>query len=99
MSGGSYNYIYSRLLCECADSMYDAEMNEMIKDLAEVLHDLEWWQSSDISEKEYRKTLVEFKAKWFTGSKEERLKGYIDEQIRIVRKQLYSMIGMTEGEE
>ena len=44
MSGGSYNYIYNRLLTECAGSMYDVEMNDMIEDLCEVLHDLEWLQ-------------------------------------------------------
>ena len=37
MSGGSYGYIYSTLLNECENAMYDAEMNDMIKDLAEVL--------------------------------------------------------------
>lgn len=93
MSGGSYNYIYSKLLTECSGSMYDAEMNDMIKDLADVLHDLEWWQSDDISEKEYRATLLKFKQKWLHGDREERLKGYIDEQISIVRRQLYEMIG------
>lgn len=44
MSGGSYEYIYYRLEEECKGRMYDAEMNDMIKDLAEVLHDLEWGQ-------------------------------------------------------
>ena len=41
MSGGSYNYIYSTLEEECAGYMHDAEMNDMINDLCEVLHDLE----------------------------------------------------------
>lgn len=62
MSGGSYGYIYSRLEEECDDRMYDAEMNDMIKDLCEVLHDLEWWRSSDYSEDKYRATLAKFKA-------------------------------------
>lgn len=99
MSGGSYSYIYSTLLSECGGRMYDAEMNDMINDLAEVLHALEWWQSSDCSEKEYRKELAKFKSKWFTGNRKERLKGYIDEQIGIVRGQLYSLIGEPEESE
>ncbi len=67
MSGGSYNYIYSKLSMECEGEMHDEEMNVMIKDLCEVLHDLEWWQSGDYSEDQYRKTVSEFKKKWFNG--------------------------------
>lgn len=96
MSGGSYSYIYSTLLNECDGAMYDAEMNDMIRDLADVLHDLEWWQSSDSSEDNYRTTLAKFKAKWFKGDREKRLKGYIDSQIEIVRRELYHLIGETE---
>ena len=99
MSGGSYSYIYSHLLSECAGRMCDIEMNDMIRDLAEVLHDLEWWQSADSSEDKYRATLAKFKAKWFKGNREERLKCYIDDQIGIVRRQLYAMIGEPTGEE
>ena len=93
MSGGSYDYIYRRLEEECDGRMYDAEMDDMIRDLAEVLHELEWWQSADSSEDEYRATLTKFKAKWFKSNREERLKGYIDNQIGIVRNQLYALIG------
>lgn len=85
MSGGSYNYIYSRLLEECENRMYDAEMNDLINDLCEVLHDLEWWQSCDSSEEKYRATVEKFKAKWFKEDKT-RLKGYIDETIEILKK-------------
>ena len=98
MSGGSYNYIYSKLLCECDGCMHDAEMNDMIHDLADVLHDLEWWQSGDYSEYQYRQSLAEFKKKWFKGSRRNRLKGYIDEQLGIVRRQLDELIGEPTGE-
>lgn len=96
MSGGSYSYIYSRLEEECGGRMYDAEMNDLIKDLCDLLHTLEWWQSGDTSEDRYREELSRFKAKWFKGDRQERLKGYIDEQIGIVRSQLYSLIGEVE---
>lgn len=84
MSGGSYNYIYSRLLEECENRMYDAEMNDLINDLCEVLRDLEWWQSCDSSEEKYRATVEKFKAKWFKEDRT-RLKGYIDETIEILK--------------
>ena len=67
MSGGSYNYICDKLSMECAGSMYDAEMNDLIEDLCKVLHDLEWWQSCDSSEEVYRETVAKFKEKWFQG--------------------------------
>ena len=99
MSGGSYSYIYNTLSSECEGRMYDAEMNDLIKDLCEVLHDLEWWQSGDGSESRYRNTLAKFKAKWFKGDRQERLKDYINEQIGIVRSQLYSLIGEPQESE
>jgi hypothetical protein len=99
MSGGSYNYICYTLEEECKGAMYDGEMNDLIKDLVVVLHDLEWWQSCDTSEEKYRETLAKFKKKWFHGNRKERLKGYIDEQIGIVRNELYALIGeVGEGE-
>ena len=96
MSGGSYDYIYSTLSQECEGRMHDAELNDLIKDLCKVLHDLEWWQSCDSSEEDYRKTVAEFKKKWFQGSREERLKGYIDEQLGMTRQLLYNLIGEME---
>lgn len=99
MSGGSYNYIFNTLSEECEGQMHDREMDDLIKDLCKVLHDLEWWQSCDIGEETYRKTLREFKKKWFQCDGQERLKGYIDEQVAIVRKQLYDLIGEDIADE
>lgn len=50
MSGGSYSYVYCRVEEECVNRMFDSQLNEMMKDLVDVLHDLEWWQSCDSSE-------------------------------------------------
>ena len=96
MSGGSYNYIYCKLLDECGGRMYDKEMNEMIHDLANVLHDLEWWDDGDSSEEKYRKSVADFKEKWFKGDRNERLKGYIDSEIEGCRKRCYELLGVNE---
>lgn len=93
MSGGSYDYICYKLAEECHGRMYDQEMDDLINDLSDLLHDLEWWQSGDYSEDSYRKALFDFKTKWFKGSRKKRLKGYIDEQVEETRRQLYSLIG------
>ena len=69
---------------------------DKLNDLCEVLHDLEWWQSSDISEADYRETVAKFKKKWLNGDRKVRLKTYIDKQIKMVRDELYEMIGGIE---
>ena len=99
MSGGSFNYVCYTLERECTGEMYDAEMEDLLKDFIEVLHDLEWWQSGDISEDGYRETVAKFKKKWFGASREERLKGYVDKHIATMRKELYDLLGVEEGEE
>ena len=98
MSGGSYEYIYLSLEEQCKGAMYDAEMNDLIEDLCELLHDLEWWQSGDYGEEEYRKTLLKFKKKWFQGVREKRLKDYIDKQVGLLKGQLYCLIGIDTKE-
>ena len=64
MSGGSYDYQYSTFESYYVDKMFDKELNELCKDLIKVLHDVEWWQSDDIGEEDYRKTVQKFKKKW-----------------------------------
>lgn len=65
MSGGSYNHSYPVIDYEYVGEMHDVIMNKMMADLVCVLHDLEWWQSGDYSEEDYRKTVEEFKQKYF----------------------------------
>ena len=86
MSGGSYNYMYCRINDEYVDRMFDSQLNSMMKDLCKLLHDLEWWQSCDYSEKTYRRTVTEFKKKWFKQTK-------ID-----VQKQIESEFERTKNE-
>lgn len=94
MSGGSYGYISYKLSEECEGRMYDAELDELVKDLSEVLHDLEWWRSGDTGEERYRKTVRSFKTKWFVADARERnLERIINEKIENLRAELIEMIG------
>ena len=93
MSGGSYNYTCYLVEEEYVGAMHDAELDEMMKDLVDVLHDVEWWQSCDIGEDDYRKTVKAFKAKWLDSDRGERLKPIIDRKINKVRKELIDMMG------
>lgn len=92
MSGGSMDYICYRVE-EAASMCEDAELADLLRDAAKVLHDQEWWQSCDYSEDMYRESLAEFKAKWFRDNRADRLKGYVDAEIEWCRKRCYSIIG------
>lgn len=86
MSGGSYCYMFNRIEEEYVGRMFDSQLNSMMKDLVDVLHDLEWWQSCDSSEERYRDTVRKFKKKWFRQTK-------ID-----VQKQIESEFERTKNE-
>jgi hypothetical protein len=77
MSGGRFDYFYSKLNELLADIEYDYDLNKKIKlsteerilkrlltDLSSLLHDYEWWKSGDIDEKDFIKSFNKFKRKW-----------------------------------
>jgi hypothetical protein len=92
MSGGSMDYVCYRVE-DAARVTHDPEFAELLRDAAKVLHDEEWWMSGDTSEEAYYNALIAFKAKWFHGDRNERLKGYIDKNIKELRGELYALIG------
>ena len=77
MSGGAYEYKYYVLSEYYEGKMYDTELNGMIKDLANLLYELEWWRSGDTSEKDYRDCVHDFKSKWMHQSEEDVRDKYI----------------------
>ena len=95
MSGGSYNYKYSIVEDYYVGCMYDTELNEMMSDLVEVLHDVEWWQSSDISEEDYRKTVDNFKKKWFRRNKTQ-IKEFIEKEFNNKKEQVLKELNYLE---
>ena len=72
--------------------MKDRELDDLMKDLVKLTHDLEWADSADISQEEYFETVKRFKNKWFGTSREERLKEYIDEAVSGLRDELLKML-------
>lgn len=96
MSGGSHNYICYKIEDELVGQMHDKELNDLMKDIANLAHDLEWFDSSDYGENDYKKSVEKFKNKWFGKSRNERLKKYIDESINELKEQLYTMIGVKK---
>lgn len=93
MSGGSHGYICYRIEEQLVGKMNDRELDDLMKDIVELAHDLEWYDSSDIGRDSYFATVRKFKEKWFGGDREERLKGYVDSAVDNLREELYSLIG------
>ena len=91
MSGGSYQYQYRNIEDTYVDEVFDDEINLMIKDLCILLKDLEWWQSGDTGEDDYRNSVRLFKARWF-GVRDERLKEIVENRIDNLRKELLETI-------
>jgi hypothetical protein len=89
MSGGSFGYHYMDLSVYHGQ-MEDTELDEMIKDLADVLHDLEWYASSDYSEDIYRKTVQAFKDKWF-GKRDERIRDLLIKELDDVKNRIIKL--------
>lgn len=80
MSGGSMNYFYAQLE-EYTSCLKDKELVELAEDMARLFHDREWYDSRDIGEGSWNLSVAEFKRKWFTEPREERLERYIDEAV------------------
>lgn len=95
MSGGSMDYACFNVE-DAASMTEDPEFAELLRDAAKVLHDEEWWKSCDSSYEQYRKTLAEFKSKWFGGDREERLIKYVEQEIEECRRRCMSIIGGTK---
>ncbi len=53
MSGGSRNYIYNKIDQNLVGQMEDIELDDLIKDISDLAHDLEWYHSSDYSKETY----------------------------------------------
>jgi len=92
MSGGEYQYMYYKVEDIYCNRMHDAELNELIKDLVPVLQSVEWWQSGDTEEKDYRDIVKEFKEKWFKQDRDVRLKDIISDQCEQLKENLLKMI-------
>jgi hypothetical protein len=97
MSGGSHDYICYKIESELVGQMYDTELNDLMQDIAELAHDVEWYDSSDIGKETYLESVRKFKQKWFKGNREERLKGYIDYSIDNLRTEMYNLIGVKNN--
>ena len=86
MSGGSLDYFYCTLEDHIGD-FRDKELDALVKDLAQLFHDREWFLSGDTGEGDWNEARDKFKAKWFTDTgRQERIEQYIHELTEEVRR-------------
>lgn len=105
MSGGRFKYKDSELKTElfgwCGSEywtpannpMEDVELSDLVFDVLELVHELDWYQCGDSDQNDYIDAAKKFKEKWFKQSRTSRLKHYIDMSIEDLKKQLYEAIG------
>lgn len=91
MSGGAWDYA-SYKVTDLADKVEDKEIAELLKDLGELIHDEEWYESGDYSRSDYLETLDKFKKKWFKSSREERLVRIINEELDHFKNRLNELV-------
>lgn len=91
MSGGYLDYICYELN-DIADRIDDREIKDLVKDLADLLHDYEWWQSGDYGSETYYETRNKFKAKWFGDNRNERLKDYLNTALDEVKAEINKLL-------
>lgn len=92
MSGGCMDYLCFKMQDAC-ERIEDKEIKDLMKDLAELMHDLEWWQDGDYSSSDYYETLDKFKAKWFGDRRNERLKEYLNNTLDEMKWEIDKLIG------
>lgn len=69
MSGGSLDYVYNRVQ-EHVGCFDDKQLDNLLRDMAKLLHDREWYLSGDYCEGEWNLSKVLFKGKWL-GAKDD----------------------------
>ena len=91
MSGGSLNYFYSDLESHVGD-FGDRELDELVKDLAKLFHDREWFLSSDTNEGSWNEARDAFKQKWFAeGVRAERIEKYLSD----IKEEVFKSFGIS----
>ena len=93
MSGGSLNYFYSDLKSHIGD-FGDRELDDLVKDLAELFHDREWYLSSDTCEGSWNEARDAFKKKWFT---EAGRSGRIEKYLEDIKAEVLKSLGLTDN--
>jgi len=101
MSGGHFNYQDSSLKSEMFgwsdrrfnDPMEDVELSQMVYELLDLIHDLDWYKSGDTADENYLEAKRNFKNKWLRNKNyNDVIKGLIEEEFENKKQELLKMI-------
>lgn len=68
MSGGSFDYAFYKIL-DYQGHMRHQDLEELLKDFSDLLHDVEWAEDCDISWDDYEQSVIKFRKKWLKENK------------------------------
>ena len=92
MSGGSLDYFYSTLEGHVGD-FGDRELDELVKDLANLFYEREWYLSGDTGEGRWTEAREAFKEKWFSKhGRQKRIEKYLDD----IKSEVMEMLGTSD---
>lgn len=77
----------------------DREISELIFDVFMLIHDYDWYASSDTSKDDYLKSKAEFKKKWLGNNRGIVVKRIIDKAIEEAKQELYETYDIEEAKE
>ncbi len=90
MSGGSLNY-FCYTLEEHIGDFGDKELDDLVKDLANLFHAREWFLSEDTKEESWDEARDTFKKKWFSDiGRTARIEKYLDD----IREEVLKSFGV-----
>lgn len=111
MSGGAFNY-YDRSLKSdmfpyslCGDTrdlrddpFEDQEISQLMFDLLQLAHDLDWYKSGDTCHETYLKEKQAFRNKWFGKGRRKTLEALINQIFDNAKAECMTMIGGKQND-
>ena len=112
MSGGRFNYSDSSIMHELFPSSWyssdkriirddpyeDQEISQLMFELLNLTHDLDWYLSGDTCEETYVEAKQKFKERWFgKGGRKKMLTDLINQIFEESKKDCMKMIGVATG--
>ena len=93
----SNNYVY--YVNEALTYVEDAEIKDLILDIAKLLHDVEWYTENVQDPDKGQELIFKFRNKWFKQSRTKRLQEYINSALDMVKDDFNQLLEELKKEE